>query len=126
MQGFVYDQPAARVIFGAGTLDQLGAEVQRLGAKRALVLATPEQCKDAEAAAARLGSLSAGIYAQAVMHVPIEIARKARRRSPAFGRGLLCLAIGGGSTVGLGKAIASLKASACRSWPCPPHMRAPR
>ena len=39
MQGFVYDQPATRVIFGVGTLERLAQEVKRLGAKRALVLA---------------------------------------------------------------------------------------
>ncbi len=105
MRGFVYDQPSARVIFGAGAFDRLAEEVKRLGASRALVLATPEQRKDADEAARRLGSLSAGVFAEAVMHVPIETARQARevaRRCDAD----CCVAIGGGSTVGLGKAIA--------------------
>ncbi len=105
MRGFVYDQPASRVIFGVGSLDRLLEEVQRLGAKRALVLATPEQRSDAEDAARRLGSVAAGVYAGAVMHVPIETARAAReeaRRRQAD----CCVAIGGGSTIGLGKAIA--------------------
>ena len=61
MLSFTYDQPAARVLFGVGSLDRLADEVQRLGARRALILATPEQCHDAEEAARRLGSVSAGI-----------------------------------------------------------------
>jgi maleylacetate reductase len=105
MQGFTYDQPASRVIFGTGSFDRIQDEVARLGAKRALVLATPEQRKDAEEAARRLGGMAAGIFAEAVMHVPIETAREARdaaRRLDAD----CCVAIGGGSTIGLGKAIA--------------------
>src|SRR6185436_472351 len=53
----------------------------------------------------RLGDVAAGVYAEAVMHVPIETARAARdvaRRLEAD----CCVAVGGGSTVGLGKAIA--------------------
>src|SRR5260370_22809017 len=105
MQGFVYDQPATRVIFGVGTLDRLAEEVKRLGAKRALVLATQEQGKDAEDASRRLGDMSAGVYADAVMHVPIEAARKAREEAKRLDADCY-VAVGGGSTVGLGKAIA--------------------
>jgi maleylacetate reductase len=105
MQRFVYDMPAYRVIFGAGSLDRLAEEVKRLGSRRALVLATPEQRSFAEDAARRLGEISAGIFAEAVMHVPIETARAAR--DVAKGLDADCyVAIGGGSTIGLGKAIA--------------------
>jgi maleylacetate reductase len=105
MQSFVYDQPATRVIFGVGSLDRLAEEVKRLGARRAIVLSTPEQRGDAENVARRLGDVSAGIYAEAVMHVPIEVARAAR--DIARERDADCyVAIGGGSTIGLGKAIA--------------------
>jgi len=105
MRPFVYDQPAARVIFGIGSLDRLSGEVKRLGARRAIVLSTPEQRGDAEEAFRRLGEMAAAIYAEAVMHVPIETARAARdvaRRLDAD----CYVAIGGGSTIGLGKAIA--------------------
>lgn len=105
MQSFTYDQSAARVIFGAGMLDRLSAEVRRLGARRALVLSTPEQLTTAEDAARRLGDLSAGIFPGAVMHVPIETAREARDVAKRLDADC-CVAIGGGSTIGLGKAIA--------------------
>src|SRR6266853_4416804 len=105
MQGFVYDQPATRVIFGVRTLDRITEELKRLGAKRALVLATPEQRKDAEDVSRRLGGMSAGVYAEAVMHVPIETARKAREEAKRLDADCY-VAVGGGSTVGLGKAIA--------------------
>jgi maleylacetate reductase len=105
MRGFVYDQPSIRVIFGAGALDRLAEEVKRLGARRALVLATPEQRGDAEEAARRLGELAVGVYAEAVMHVPIETARAACETARRLNADC-SVAIGGGSTTGLAKAIA--------------------
>jgi maleylacetate reductase len=105
MLRFVHDQPAIRVIFQVGAIDRLSEEVERLGAKRALVLATPGQRRSAEDAVRRLGALAAGVFAQAVMHVPIDTARAAwevARRLQAD----CAIAIGGGSTIGLGKAIA--------------------
>jgi alcohol dehydrogenase class IV len=43
MKPFVYIGQPARVVFGAGSLAQLVPEIERLGARRALVLSTPEQ-----------------------------------------------------------------------------------
>ncbi|HEU5297000.1 MAG TPA: iron-containing alcohol dehydrogenase, partial [Burkholderiaceae bacterium] len=94
-----------RVVFGAGSLTQLPAEIERLGAKRALVLSTPEQSDSAEKVAAMLGARAAGVFAQAVMHVPIETARAAREEARRLNADC-AVAVGGGSTTGLGKAIA--------------------
>jgi alcohol dehydrogenase class IV len=105
VRAFLYDQPATRVIFGVGALARLAEEVRRLGARRALVLSTPEQRTDADEVARRLGDVAAGIYAEAVMHVPIETARAARDVAKRL-EADCCVAVGGGSTIGLGKAIA--------------------
>ena len=105
MRNFVYDQPATRVIFGVGALDRLQEEVKRLGARRAIVLSTPEQRADAEEAMRRLGDMAAGLFTEAVMHVPIETARAARDMARELGADCY-VAVGGGSTTGLGKAIA--------------------
>jgi alcohol dehydrogenase class IV len=105
MQGFVYDQLPARVVFGAGTLDSLAAEADRLGLSKLLVLSTPGQVRLAEQAAAQLGSRGAGLYPHARMHVPIETALAARAEASRLGADGT-VAIGGGSTIGLGKAIA--------------------
>lgn len=104
MLDFVYEALPSRVVFGVGSLDTLAAEVERLG-NRALVLATPPQREQAEDVAARLGERSAGVYDQAVMHVPIETAQAARDEAQMVGADC-CVAVGGGSTIGLGKAIA--------------------
>jgi maleylacetate reductase len=105
MNAFVYQANPARVVFGAGALQQLPAEIERLGARRALVLSTPEQAASAERVAALLGERAAGIFARAAMHVPIESARAAREEAQRLGADC-AVAIGGGSTTGLGKAIA--------------------
>ena len=70
MQEFLFEARPARVLFGAGRFDALADEVERLGARRALVLSTPEQREQAENGASRLGGAAAGIFDQAVMHVP--------------------------------------------------------
>jgi len=102
---FVYEQPAARVVFGVGALDRLAEEVQRLGARRVLVLATPSKRHEAEEVARRLGPLAAGVFAEAAMHVPIEKARAARDMAKRLDADC-CVTLGGGSTTGLGKAVA--------------------
>ncbi|WP_338922577.1 maleylacetate reductase [Pseudomonas silesiensis] len=102
---FIYNGQPSRVIFGQGSLQQLEAEIDRLGAKRALVLCTPEQRAQAENIARLLGSRAADIFDKAVMHVPIETAREARELARKLGADC-AVAIGGGSTTGLGKAIA--------------------
>ena len=52
----------------------------------------------------RLGSHAVGLFDRAVMHVPIEIAQAAREEAQRLGADC-CVAVGGGSTTGLGKAI---------------------
>ena len=105
MKAFTYTALPTRVVFGAGALEKLGEEIERLGAQRALVLSTPEQRASAEDIARRIGARAAGIYDRAVMHVPIEAAADARRVAADL-KADCCVAIGGGSTTGLGKAIA--------------------
>src|SRR6266849_4445905 len=105
MRSFVYDLLPSRVVFGPGTIDRLADEVKALGAKRALVLSTPGQRKLADEASRRLGVATAGIYAEAVMHVPVETARAAREMARRIAADCI-VAIGGGSTIGLAKAIA--------------------
>ncbi|HEX8598478.1 MAG TPA: maleylacetate reductase [Chloroflexia bacterium] len=102
---FTYQALPSRVIFGVGSVERLREEVERLGASRALVLCTPGQRPLAQAMSARLDALAVGIYDRAAMHVPVETAEDARREV-AHLQADCCVAVGGGSTIGLGKAIA--------------------
>src|SRR5262245_66589113 len=104
MRPFTWNPSAARVIFGAGSLERLADELDRLGARAALMLSTPGRAVQAEAISAGLGAQSVGVYAGAVMHVPIEIARDARRIAAERHAGS-CVGIGGGSAIRLATAI---------------------
>ncbi len=105
MRAFVYQANPARVVFGAGSLLQLPAQVDRLGAQRVLVLCTPGQADAGARVAALLGERAVAVFAKASMHVPIESAREARDEARRLGADC-AVAIGGGSTTGLSKAIA--------------------
>lgn len=105
MQPFIYNALPSRVIFGSGTLAQTADELRTLGCSRALILTTPQQRGAGEQLQAQLGDLVVGLYDNATMHTPIEITRDAlevveRSRADCV------IALGGGSTIGLGKAIA--------------------
>jgi maleylacetate reductase len=103
---FVFPGLATRVVFGHGTLAEVPAEIARLDRSRALVLATPQQKGQAEALAASLGSLAAGVFAGAAMHTPVEVTERALAAYAAAGADCV-VSLGGGSTTGLGKAIAT-------------------
>ena len=102
---FTYQALPMRVVFGAGSLAKLPHEVERLGLSRVLVLCSPEQEATGQAVAAALGARAAGVLPEARMHVPIEVAARARDRAEELGADG-CVAVGGGSAIGLGKAIA--------------------
>lgn len=94
-----------RVVFGVGALGKLPDEVASLGLTRVLVLCGPEQQDTGRMVAKALGTRGAGVLAEARMHVPIEVARRARDLAADLGADG-CVAVGGGSAIGLGKAIA--------------------
>jgi maleylacetate reductase len=102
---FVYTANPSRVVFGAGTLAVLADEVAALGCRRALVLTTPQQRATGEAVVARLGPLAAGLFPGAAMHTPVAVTEEALAAFEAAGADCT-VAVGGGSTTGLGKALA--------------------
>ncbi|MEM6650442.1 MAG: maleylacetate reductase [Pseudomonadota bacterium] len=105
MENFIYTGLPANVVFGQNTTEQLPEEVEKLNISKAVIFTTPEQAQLGEKLSALLGETSAGIYPHAAMHTPVSVTDKALdfyTQSKADG----IIAIGGGSTIGLGKAIA--------------------
>ncbi len=105
MDNFVYNGLPTRVIFGSGTRAEIEAETRALGITRALVLSTPFQAELAEEVSESLGELAVGTYSGAAMHTPVDVTEEAVRvleEHSADG----VISVGGGSTTGLGKAIA--------------------
>jgi maleylacetate reductase len=105
IRDFTYQALPMRVVFGPGALGKLADEVTALGLSRVLVLCSPEQEAMGRSVASGLGALAAGVLPEARMHVPLEVAARARDLAAELGADG-CVAVGGGSAIGLGKAIA--------------------
>lgn len=105
MKSFELKVSPARIVFGPGTLGRTGDMIRELGCSRALVLSTPNQKGAAETLAAGLGDLAAGVFTGATMHTPVDVTEKALAVLRETGADCT-VAFGGGSTTGLGKALA--------------------
>lgn len=94
-----------RVRFGCGTVAELHGEVERLGGTRVAVLSGPVLSAVADRVAEVLGPLAVTAFRDATMHTPVEVTERALHLLRA--QGVDCLvAVGGGSTIGLSKALA--------------------
>ena len=103
---FVYQPFPQRVLFGSGMLAELPAEAERLGLRRVLVLSTPGHRHLAKDAATLLGKACAATFSEARMHTPVEVTEAAVQVVDTNDIDGL-IAIGGGSTVGLSKALSA-------------------
>jgi maleylacetate reductase len=105
IRSFRYQSLPLRVVFGVGALATLPDEVAGFGLRRVLVLCSPEQENTGRMVTAALGERAAGVLPEARMHVPIEVAHRAQELADELGADG-CVAVGGGSAIGLGKAVA--------------------
>lgn len=102
---FTYSGNPSRVIFGSGSRARIAEELDRLGIARAIVLSTPDQSALAAEIAKSIGGRAGIMYPGAAQHTPVEVTEVALLAASSV-RADGCLAIGGGSTTGLSKAIA--------------------
>jgi maleylacetate reductase len=101
---FTYEVLPSRIVFRSGALDELAVETARLGS-RALVISTLGQRRLAERCVELLGGKAVGVYDKAKMHTPGPAVREACAEALRV-QADVCIAVGGGSTIGLAKAIA--------------------
>jgi maleylacetate reductase len=101
---FAYEALPYRVVFGEGTLARAADEADRLGIKRTLVLTTAQQHADGSRLGGILGHRLAAEFPEAVMHTPIAVTERAMRIIEAMDIDGL-VALGGGSAIGLAKAL---------------------
>lgn len=104
MQNFTYNAYPVRVVFGSGTVKKLSAEIFRQKLTAPLLLSTPGQVNQAETLKTDLDGKIAGIFAEATMHTPTNVTYKAVEFAKSV-KADAVVSIGGGSTIGLGKAI---------------------
>lgn len=105
MSTSVTEMNGQKVRFGAGIRHQVGKELAAIGARKALVLSTPHQADMAMEMAASIGDRAGGVFTCATMHTPVDVTKDALEHARSNGADCL-VSVGGGSTVGLGKAIA--------------------
>ena len=101
---FTHDTLGQRVVFAPGeVVGAVLAELARYGASRPLVVAGDSQRSIAESVLVQVPGATP--YTEVVMHVPVEVAERARAAT-ASAEADLVLSIGGGSATGLAKAVA--------------------
>ena len=101
---FVHDTLPQRVSFGSGeAAASLEREVAELGASRVMVIASKREMDTAGTLTGNLRVLLR--YDDVVMHVPVEVAARAREAAATHNVDAI-VSVGGGSTTGLAKAIA--------------------
>ncbi len=93
------------VVIGPEASGWVGEEVARLGASRALVVTTARRRGIGDRIAGEVGARAVGVLAIAEEHVPVEIAERGREEARRVAADVL-VPVGGGSTIGLAKAIA--------------------
>ena len=96
---------AAHVRFGSGTISALPEVLERLGCSRPFALTTPRQGADLAAVLGPLADVLVGSFERAEMHTPVPVTLAALAAVESANADCV-VAIGGGSAVGLGKAIA--------------------
>ena len=106
MTEFAFKALPWNIVFGAGALKRLPREMDMLGLDRALVLSTRGHEHWGRSILELLGNRAIGLFANARMHVPSTILDEASRIAQDL-NAKCTVSVGGGSTTGLGKALAA-------------------
>ena len=102
---YTYSTRDVRVVFGIGSLATLAGELNALGVRRVLLVATPGRTTEVVAIRDLLGPRLGETFAGARQHVPVEVVRAALQTVNRVNADAI-VSFGGGSAVGLGKALA--------------------
>lgn len=100
-----HEDDVRTVLFGQGAEAALAAELARRGARRVLLLSSPGRPEGALRLQALLGERAAGVLSIAEPQVPLAVAEQARAEARRLDADWV-LAHGGGTAVGLAKAVA--------------------
>ena len=101
---FNRDLPGTRLLFAPGAVLELRSQLDSLGLHRAFVVSTGGRAAALAPPQELLGDSLIEVYSAAREHVPVAVVAKALARFRAVGADV-CVAVGGGSAIGLGKAI---------------------
>lgn len=101
---FLFDMTGRRVLFGHGSFSKIKDEVLHLNCRCPMVVTTPSN-RLRNGLEKILAPLQFSVYDRALMHVPYEQVRHAMSVIDLAATDCL-LAVGGGSSIGMAKALA--------------------
>lgn len=104
LEKYVYDALRTRVMFARGMALDTPHEIDASGTSRWLIVASDGVCRREADLIQRLSPYSADLFSDVRPHCPIEVAEAALARFHAIDSDGI-IAIGGGSTIGIGKFI---------------------
>lgn len=104
-RGFTMAHRTTRVVFGEGSVTRIREHVVTSGITRAVVITTPSRAPEAEHILDLLGPFAAGVCPIAQPHVGEAAIKQANDHLSAL-KADGCVAFGGGSSIGLAKALA--------------------
>lgn len=93
-----------RTVFGNGALSKIRGELNSAGFRHPFIVATKGRSSNVEAIRREFAGCVAGVYDDAVEHVPVEVTETAAAVLRNSGADII-IAVGGGSAIGLGKAL---------------------
>lgn len=99
---FTYQPQPIKILFGSGRVQELTEEVRLLGKRRLGVLASKRYARLVEHLQDDFGAEEVVAFSNIVQHIPEEIVQEAKE---ALSGAEVLVAVGGGSTIGLAKAI---------------------
>lgn len=102
---WTHDLLPGRVVFGPGSVEQVADECSRLSGRRVVVIAGGSARSVGEHIVHGLGPAGAGLIGEVRQHVPVDLVQRTVAGVEAKS-GDLVVAVGGGSAIGLGKAVA--------------------
>lgn len=101
---FTHETLPQRVVFAAGESPvAVAAEIEALGGSKVMLIASDREKELAGPIAKEIPVVLR--HEEVVMHVPVEVAQRARQAAAGAGADIL-VSVGGGSTTGLAKAVA--------------------
>ncbi len=104
---FTFCSSSPRVIFGAGCIQRLPSELRGVDVDKPVIISSPTRQALAESILAVLETssiIAAGVIDWAVVHVPVPVSDAAVAKARSLSADAV-ISVGGGSAVGLGKAI---------------------
>jgi maleylacetate reductase len=102
----VHETLPSRVLVGRGARHQIPGEIERLGVGRVLLVATGSAEAAADELAEALGARLAARFGRPVQHTPVAVTAEAMELVEKTGADSV-VAIGGGSAIGLAKAVSA-------------------